>query len=564
MSSEHSTYDELLGRIQGDLALVLAKWKVHFGSGLEATWDGARPRTDHGNIPVASDAMKDLVQTAQQRLNARGRVGEASLFVRDPREDRLVLIYSTSRNIQRGVADSKQVKDPASYFDAGRRCYFYPLHDRLADARDREAEWARKSRGLTGWVAVAGHHLLVNGEYGQKGLLSLAEDRPETQGACQTYGSPIWGRHISEAPSDPDKPKRYVGVPVKSSIDGERTIGVLRYACPCAGTELAEADLILLKELSHVISATLGLEAATTRAFRESHLAHEKDHLRRTYDFAAFLRFVAVSLRSSIASVYLEVGGVLGSESRLRLVEAYGIRGSVGLLRDEIEDYPAHGGGFTRWLFDGAPHDPTVETSVHLHSSWRGKNTLVFYGEHFRKLIDVQKGGQPTEVARKYEIKIIGLPLFFEQDKLGVLKIELPNSFDDTLHYNQADQAFLKECAAVLGEVLGEFQLFLQGQWFLRPHDNLRTVVNVTRMATEVLRTRIVSPEEAKEFWKQLEEFIVENQDKVSDELVESLRRLPPDERKAVLDAGTWLGKLGRDFFSRLIVQMVLGALRHL
>lgn len=44
-----------------------------------------------------------------------------------------------------------------------------------------------------------------------------------------------------------------------------------------------------------------------------------------------------------------------------------------------------------------------------------------------------------------------------------MLKIELPNSFDDSLHYNQADQAFLKDCAGTLGEALGELQLFLQG-----------------------------------------------------------------------------------------------------
>ena len=553
--SSVGSYDQLIRRMQDDQALVLSKWKLHFGTKLEATWEGAHPRVDPGHMPGASEALKDLVQTAQERLNSCGRIGEASLFIRDPREDRLVLVFSTSPNLQRGVADTKQVKDPASYFDSSRRCYFYPLHDRLAAPRDRESEWARKSRGLTGWVAVSGHYLIVNGEYGRHGLVSLAEDRPETLGACQTYGHPVWGRHISEAPSDPGKPKRYMAVPVRSRTDSARTIGVLRYACPCSGKELGDSDLALLSQLSEVLSAILGLEAATTRAFRESHLAHEQDHLRRTYDFGSYLRYLAKSLRSSIASVYLELGDILGGESRLRLLEAFGIRGSVGLLRNEIADYEPTGGGFTRWLFDSAPNQPTVETSVHLHTSWRGKNTLVFYGEHFRMLVDApaQASGHPAQVARQYEIKIIGLPLFYGAEKVGVLKIELPNSFDDSCHYDQADQAFVKECAGTLGQVLGEFLQFLRGQWFLAPHDKVRTVVNVTRMVAEVLRTRVISPTEAKPFWDQLEAFVDENKEQVGDELSEALARLPPEERKIVQESGPWLTKFGRDILSRFI-----------
>ena len=52
------------------------------------------------------DVIKDRVNTAKEGLNAFGhRTGEASLLIRDSREDRLVLTYSTSNNLNRGTAD---------------------------------------------------------------------------------------------------------------------------------------------------------------------------------------------------------------------------------------------------------------------------------------------------------------------------------------------------------------------------------------------------------------------------------------------------------------------------
>jgi len=564
--SEQNTYEGLTGRVQSDLFLILEKWKVHFGSGFENTCQGAQLGNSLAHASQ-SKAIEDLVQIAKTRLNERGRIGEASLLIRDPREDRLVLVRSTSRNLQEGIASTKQVKE-FSYFDKLGNKYFYPLFDRLVDARERESDRAREARGLTGWVAVAGHYLIVNGEYGKQGLVSLDEDRPETQGACQTYGRPTWGHHVSEAPIDPMRPKRYIAVPVRSSADAERTIGVLRYACPSAGKELSDTDLVLLREIAELISAILGLEAATTRAFRGAQIADHKDYLRRTYDFGSFLAFLAKSLRSSIASVYLEVHGISSDESRLRLLEAFGIRGSVSALRQEIQGYLPGEAGFTRWLFDAAPNEPTVESSVHMHPSWLGKNTSVFYGKVFKELDEVPGRGQPTELARHYVIKIVGIPLCFHDKRIGVLKVELPNTFDDSKHYDKDDQAFLIECAGCLGEVLGEFRSFLKGEWFKRPHDSVHTVVNVTRMATELLRTRVVSPSESPEFWKQLAEFVKERENDVEEELRETIGRLPAHEKEEVLrESRSWaatfrgpVGSLARDLITELLAKLLVRA----
>ena len=558
--STYLGYAELTARIQADIILVLDKWKIHFGHHLDAMWADAHAGTHHHTIPPGSEAIEDLVSTAKEHLNGRGRSGEASLFVRDPREDRLILLCSTSTNIQRGTADTKQVRDPEAHYDPTLRRYYYTLYDRLADTMERESERARFERGLTGWVAVAGHYLIVNGEYGKHGLVSLAEDRPETLAACQAYGRPIWGRHISEAPTDPQKPKRYIAVPVKSSTDSSKTIGVLRYACPCAGKELDEGDLYFLSELAQLISATLGLDAVTIGVFRGSHLPHEADHLRRTYDFGAFLRFIAISLRSNIASLYIDIGSIRRTESTLRLVDAYGIRGSVGTLRDEIKDYPASNTGFTRWLFDEISPGPIVESSVHQHRSWQGKNTRLFYGDLFRKFREPGSGdpGKPTDVARKYEIKIIGIPVSYRGDKIGVLKVELPNSFDDSQHYGSADQSFLKECADALAPVLEDFHLFLQGEWFDKP-DPVRTIVNVTRMAAEVLRTRLLSPTEARAFWSSLEAFSEKNKNGVMDELRETISRFPQEHRKEVQEAAEWLLGLGKSVLAEHIAELMSG-----
>lgn len=551
--ADSNAFNSILAPMQGDLFLVLEKWKVHFGAQLEDTWHSSHFKG--GRASSVSNTIADLVETAKRRLNERGRVGEASVFLRDPREDRLVLLYSTSDSLRRGVAGTRQVRD-VSYFDKDRRCYIYPLHDRLAKARERESDKARRARGLTGWVAVAGHHLLVNGEYGQQGLVSLAEDRPETTAACQIYGLPIWGRHISEAPQDPGKRKRYVAVPVRSTVDRSRTIGVLRYACPCSGKELTDPDLALMTELADLISASLAIDAAATRAARNYLLPLEIDHLRRTYDFGAFLEFIAKSLRSNIASLYLEVGSVLGHSSRLRLLHAYGLASPVALLRGQLQDYPS-GDGFTRWLFDQGPPEPTVESSVHLHESWRGKNILAFYGANLKRLVNVGTSleGQPTEVARQYEIKIMGVPLMMDQERVGVVKVELPDSFDDGRHYDKADQDFIAECAAALGDVVGEFQRFLRGEWFTG--NSVHVIINVTRMAAEVLRTRVLSPAEGQYFWSELSSFIQTNEVAVSEELREILSRKPADA-EAILESRNWFEKLARDLTTEVIAKVIV------
>src|SRR5262249_14941623 len=141
--------------------------------------------------------------------------------------------------------------------------------------------------------------------------------------------------------------------------------------------------------------------------------------------------------------------------------------------------------GFTRWLFDEGPDRPTALTSVHEHEDWAGLNTSIYYGDALRQLLDLDghefAKSKPTEVARHYVIKIVGVPLFFRGQRLGELKVELPNTFDDSKHYDEADQQFLVDAASTVGEVLGEFRQFLEGEWF-KQRVTAHVVINVTRM----------------------------------------------------------------------------------
>jgi hypothetical protein len=105
------------------------------------------------------------------------------------------------------------------------------------------------------------------------------------------------------------------------------------------------------------------------------------------------------------------------------------------------------------------------------------------------------------------------------------LKIELPNTFDDGRHYDEADRQFLTDAATTAGEVLGEFRQFLNRDWFSGP-DSVHAVVNVTRMAAELLRTRVLSPVEAQALWEGLRDFVNRNEDDVQEEMRETIRRL--------------------------------------
>src|SRR5689334_20488352 len=118
-----TSHSDLISRIE-NLFLVLEKWSTHFGVGFRETWEGAQD-ADQGRMKT----INDLVTTAQARLNHRDprRFGEASLLLRDAREDRLILRYSTSQNMLKGRANANQVKDPRTYFDPTLNCYYYLL-----------------------------------------------------------------------------------------------------------------------------------------------------------------------------------------------------------------------------------------------------------------------------------------------------------------------------------------------------------------------------------------------------------------------------------------------------
>jgi hypothetical protein len=239
----------------------------------------------------------------------------------------------------------------------------------------------------------------------------------------------------------------------------------------------------------------------------------------------------------------LDVGPILRFGSQLRLLDAFGIRGQVALQRQGIKDYVADTKGFTRWLFDEGPDGPTVVSSVHEHKFWSGINTTIFYGDALRELIDLEEDktakGKPMELARHYVIKIVGVPLFFNGQRIGVMKVELPNTFDDGRHYDQADQQFLVEAATAAGDVLGEFKSFLEGEWFQVP-ENVHAIINVTRMAAELLRTRLVSPQEAQTLWENLRDFVNRNAEDVQEEMRETISRLTPQEKEVLKQTRSW------------------------
>ena len=169
--------------------------------------------------------------------------------------------------------------------------------------------------------------------------------------------------------------------------------------------------------------------------------------------------------------------------------------------------------------------------------------------------LESSASGQPTEVARQYEIKIMGMPLILDQERVGVLKVELPDSFDDGRHYDRADQQFMTDCGLALGEVVGEFQRFLRSEWF--GGNSVHVIINVTRMAAELLRTRVLAPNEGQYFWNELATFIQANEVEVSEELKEILSRRPADAN-AIIQSGSWLKHLGKGIVTDVIAKVLV------
>ena len=525
--------DQIQRRVLADSEKATELWRRFFGKKINFTWEETPPKDFHAGETRLSQAVVQLVNEANEHLNQNvepNRVGETSLFIREPRNDRLVLAHSTSTALREPDGTDPRIANWDENYDPNRKSLFYSLYDRLAARRNDEMP--RKKRGLTGWIAVSGHYLLVNGEQDSVILDLISKIRPETAPACNRYGPPFWGRRMSEAPNDPTRPKRYLGVPVKSVDSPELTIGVLRYACPLEGAELTVNDLAFLEEISSILSALLHLECTKVRALREAELPHQVERLKRNGNLHEFLSFMSVGLRSQIISAYLDIGQVIGENSCVRLVDAVGIDSTVSKHRMRLRDYTGDENppGFTWWLFKDAPLRPTVRTSVVQDESWRGYNTEVFYRSALSALGIKDDHHDIRKAVTQYRIKIMGMPVSTrEGENIGVLKAEFPASFYDVNHYDRDDINFFSQCALVVGEHLKNIAEVLSGRCF---EDHQVDHGVFFRALTDILRTNLVQENEAKEFWSRLGKFLEKNEEKLRIEGLQTFRDVPGPIRR--------------------------------
>lgn len=333
---------------------------------------------------------------------------------------------------------------------------------------------------------------------------------------------------------DPDRPKRYLGVPIKSVDSPEIAIGVIRYSCPLEGAPLTVTDLAFLEEISSILSALLHLECTKVGALRAAELPHQVERLRRNGNLHEFLSFMSVGLRSQIVSVYLDVGRASGrnAASCLRLVDAVGIDGSVSKHRKELRDYTGEKvpPGFTWQLFKDAPLKPIVRTSVVRDKSWGGYNTEIFYRAALSSL-GIQLDSQSIRMAvEQYRIKIMGMPTYMRRGEvIGVIKAEFPACFDDADHYDHEDKDFFSECSRVVGEYLENIDEVLSGRRF---DDQSVDYGAFFRAITEILRTDLVKKHEAEGFWPRLDDFLKNNDEKLRIEGLQTFRDVSGPMRK--------------------------------
>ena len=528
--------DQIQRRVLADSEKVIELWRRIFGKKIHFTWEESPPKDFHAGESRLSKAVSQLVEETNDHLNQNvepNRVGAVSFFMREPHNDRLVLIHSTSAALREPDGTDNRIANWGENYDPKRKTLYYSLRDRLAARRDDEA--SRKQRGLTGWITVSGHYLLVNGEQDSIALNLISKIRPETAPACNMYGPPFWGRRMSEAPSIPERPKRYLGVPIKSIDSPDTTIGVIRYACPLEGAALTVTDLAFLEEISSILSALLHLECTKVRALRAAEFPHQVERLRRNGNLHEFLSFMSVGLRSQIISVYLDIGRLRARDaaSCVRLVDAVGIDGSVSMDRKNLRDYTGEKvpSGFTWHLFKQIQAKPIIRTSVVQDKSWGGYNTEIFYRAALSSL-GIQEDPQGIRRAvERYRIKIMGMPIYTRSNEvIGVIKAEFPISFDDADHYdNNEDKVFFSECARVVGEYLENIAEVLSGKYF---NKQLTDYGAFLRALTEILRTDLVQKNEGEEFWTNLEDFLKRNDERLRIDGLQTFRDIPGPIRK--------------------------------
>jgi len=326
---------------------------------------------------------------------------------------------------------------------------------------------------LTGWVAVTGHPVLLNHENDKDALNRFSQDHIEFAPMSEEYGEPEWAGRISEyRKEDNAGNRRFVAVPIKSFVDSQKTIGVIRYTCPGSFPEVTGLDQGFLEGAARIISAIENLKREKIWNGRELLAQAVNRQFEFDGDFAEYLKFIAEYTMSEIASLYI----CLGQEpnTRLRLVDASGLSKPILALRQDkqLHDYSHSRTGLTWKLLQS--HDFVRYHSVAEEAGWTGLNTSVFYEEALRKVGRPDFASLPQAEQRRlveaYRIQLLGGSLRVRSgtgwELCGVLKVEFPRVFDADRMYGDDDIAFLGKCSDVLAQELHRYRQIYDGSWF--------------------------------------------------------------------------------------------------
>jgi hypothetical protein len=80
-------------------------------------------------------------------------------------------------------------------------------------------------------------------------------------------------------------------------------------------------------------------------------------------------------------------------------------------------------------------------------------------------------------------------------------------------------------------------------------------------MASEVLRTRVISPDEAPTYWEDLTQFLKNNQTEVAVEIVETLNRLQPPDKAIIKESPSWMEHFSKAVLTELLVKILMHSL---
>jgi hypothetical protein len=194
-------------------------------------------------------------------------------------------------------------------------------------------------------------------------------------------------------------------------------------------------------------------------------------------------------------------------------MDAYGLSDYTGELRADICDYDDENFGLTWEIFTKQSYLPQIYKSVIHSGKWQGRNTSIFYKKALKRFgtdeieCKLKDGTQHRELLKTYKIKLMGIRLKGKREAIGVLKIELPSSFDDVKYYDDEDEKdFFSKCAEILQKEIMKYKNFIDGNWFDKA--NGKNAAEFSRMINQINRVSLISKEESSDFWDKVEIYV--------------------------------------------------------